>query len=186
MAVPPAGSKFTAEESIIIGNTVLYGATSGEAYINGVAGERFCVRNSGALAVVEGTGDHCAEYMTGGRLVVLGSVGRNFAAGMSGGIAYVYDKSGDFDFYCNKGMVELTRVGDAQDQQFLLETVQKHFEYTKSAVAGRILENWYASLGNFVKVMPLEYMRALNEMKIAEINKKLVGVTEEEELGRSV
>jgi len=186
VAVPPAGSKFTAEESIIIGNTVLYGATSGEAYINGVAGERFCVRNSGALAVVEGTGDHCAEYMTGGRLVVLGSVGRNFAAGMSGGIAYVYDKSGDFDFYCNKGMVELTRVGDAQDQQFLLETVQKHFEYTKSAVAGRILENWYASLGNFVKVMPLEYMRALNEMKIAEINKKLVGVTEEEELGRSV
>ncbi|MDA3900533.1 MAG: glutamate synthase large subunit [Spirochaetes bacterium] len=186
IVVPPEGSRFEAHKSIIIGNTVLYGATSGEAYVRGMAGERFCVRNSGALAVVEGTGDHCAEYMTGGRLVVLGQVGRNFGAGMSGGIAYVYDEANNFDFFCNKGMVELTRVGDAEDQQFLLKTIQQHYDHTGSSVAKEILDNWYALLKNFVKVMPLEYMRALNEMKIIEINKKLIGVTEEEELGRTV
>lgn len=186
VCVPPKGSSFTAEDNIIIGNTVLYGATAGEVYVNGVAGERFCVRNSGALAVVEGTGDHCAEYMTGGKLVVLGKVGRNFGAGMSGGIAYVLDKDGDFEFYCNMGMVELSPVGDAEDSEFLLKTVQKHYENTGSSVAKDILDNWSAYISKFVKVMPLEYKRALEEMKIKAIDEKLEHVKEEEEIGRTV
>jgi glutamate synthase (NADPH/NADH) large chain len=186
IAVPPKGSTFVPEENIIVGNTVLYGATGGEAFVNGVVGERFCVRNSGALAVVEGTGDHCAEYMTGGRLVVLGPVGRNFAAGMSGGIAYVLDEKGDFDYFCNHGMVELTPVGDAEDAEFLMKAIRKHYDATGSDVARKILDNWAEYLLKFVKVMPLEYKRALEEMKLEQIDKKLEGVIEEEEIGRTV
>ena len=182
IVVPPAGSTFEPEKNIIIGNTVLYGATGGEAYIRGVAGERFCVRNSGVTAVVEGTGDHCAEYMTGGSVIVLGKVGRNFAAGMSGGIAYVLDENGSFDFFCNKGMVELSPVRDFDDQDFMIETLKKHIEHTDSDRAKDILKHWYEYLPKFVKVMPLEYKRALNEMKIELIDKKLEDIREEQEL----
>ena len=132
VVVPPIGSTFEPQNNIIVGNTTLYGATGGEVYIKGVAGERFCVRNSGAKAVVEGTGDHCCEYMTGGRTVVLGTTGRNFAAGMSGGVAYVLDENGDFDYYCNKGLVELGPVEDRADIQELQELIQKHLLYTQS------------------------------------------------------
>jgi glutamate synthase (NADPH/NADH) large chain len=182
IAVPPDGSDFVAEESIIIGNTVLYGATGGEAYIRGLAGERFCVRNSGAIAVVEGTGDHCAEYMTGGRILVLGKVGRNFAAGMSGGIAYVLDRDGDFDYYCNKGMVELGPVRDFDDQDFVIELLRKHFRHTGSLMAQEILNRWYDFLPRFVKVMPFEYKRAIQEIMIEQIDKKLRAIREEEQL----
>ncbi len=181
IAVPPAGSTFKAEENIIIGNTALYGATGGEAFIRGISGERFCVRNSGAVAVVEGTGDHCAEYMTGGRIIVLGRVGRNFAAGMSGGVAYVLDH-GNFDYFCNKGMVELTSVREYDDQDFIIEWLQKHVHYTESPLAKDILKNWYDYLPRFVRVMPLEYRRALDEMKIARIDEKLKRIREEEQL----
>ncbi len=167
IVVPPSESSFKAEENIIIGNTVLYGATGGEAFVRGVAGERFCVRNSGALAVIEGTGDHCAEYMTGGRVIVLGRVGRNFAAGMSGGIAFVFDEQGDFDFYCNRDMVELSQVEDEEDIVFIREMVEKHLKYTGSSVAKKILASWEVSMPKFVKVMPLEFKRVLNEMKLA-------------------
>ncbi len=142
IVVPPAGTTYAAEENIIIGNTVLYGATSGEAYVRGVAGERFAVRNSGAIAVVEGTGDHGAEYMTGGRIIVLGCVGRNFAAGMSGGIAYVLNVDGDFAYFCNRSMVELSPALEIEDQDFLREYVQRHVNYTGSAIAQRVLNNW--------------------------------------------
>jgi len=182
IAVPPKGSTFEAEKNIIIGNTVLYGATAGEVFIRGIAGERFCVRNSGAIAVIEGTGDHCAEYMTGGKVIVLGKVGRNFAAGMSGGIAYVLDEKGDFDYFCNQGMVELTPLNDYEDQDFIIESLRKHIKYTDSSVAKNILKNWYDYLPKFVKVTPLEYKRALNEMKIALIDKKLKNIREEEQL----
>jgi glutamate synthase (NADPH/NADH) large chain len=182
IVVPPKGSTFVPEKNIIIGNTVLYGATEGEAYIPGIAGERFCVRNSGAIAVVEGTGDHCAEYMTGGRVIVLGPVGRNFAAGMSGGVAYVLDERGNFDYFCNKGMVELVPVRDYDDQDFIIETLKKHIHYTDSSKARNIIQNWYDYLPKFIKVMPLEYKRALNEMKIEMIDTKLKEIREEEQL----
>ncbi|RJP17593.1 MAG: glutamate synthase large subunit [Deltaproteobacteria bacterium] len=182
IVVPPDGSEFKAEENIIIGNTVLYGATGGEAFIRGVAGERFCVRNSGAVAVVEGTGDHCAEYMTGGRILVLGPVGRNFAAGMSGGIAYVLDVKGNFDYFCNKGMVELSQVRDFDDQDFIIELLRKHFKHTGSAIAQEILNKWYEYLPRFVKVMPFEYKRALQEIMIEQIDRKLQAIREEEQL----
>ncbi|HPF04499.1 MAG TPA: glutamate synthase large subunit [Spirochaetota bacterium] len=185
IVVPPAGSEFKPEESIIVGNTVLYGATGGEAYVHGIAGERFCVRNSGALAVVEGTGDHCAEYMTGGRVIVLGKVGRNFAAGMSGGIAFVLDMDGDFDFFCNKGMVELSQVRDYDDQDFILEMLKKHIHYTDSALAKDIIMKWYDYLPKFVRVLPLEYKRAMNEMKISLIDEKLKAIREEEQIMES-
>ncbi len=185
IAVPPTGTDFLPEENIIIGNTVLYGATRGEAFIRGIAGERFAVRNSGAIAVVEGTGDHCAEYMTNGRIIVLGRVGRNFAAGMSGGIAYVLDTDGTFEYFCNKGMVELSPVREFEDQDFIIEWLQKHIKYTASAVAKQILKNWHEYLPKFVKVLPLEYKRALDEMKIAQINTKLARIIEEEQLGAS-
>jgi len=129
------GSRFKPEENIICGNTLLYGATSGEVFINGVVGERFCVRNSGAIAVVEGAGDHCCEYMTGGRTVVLGRTGRNFAAGMSGGIAYVLDEEGDFDYYCNMQMVELSLIEEMADNKELKSLIQKHHRYTGSPLA---------------------------------------------------
>jgi len=183
IAVPPEGSDFIPEENIIIGNTVLYGATSGEAFIRGIAGERFAVRNSGAVAVVEGAGDHCAEYMTGGRIIVLGRVGRNFAAGMSGGIAYVLDNDGTFEYFCNKGMVELSAVREFEDQDFIIELLQKHVKHTSSAVAKDVLMNWHDYLPKFMKVLPLEYKRALDEMRIAQIEAKLARVREEEQLG---
>ncbi len=171
--VPPIGSTFEPHRNIIVGNTTLYGATSGDVYIQGVAGERFCVRNSGAKAVVEGTGDHCCEYMTGGRTVVLGTTGRNFAAGMSGGIAYVLDETGDFDYYCNKGLVELSQVEDRADIVELQDMIRKHLLYTQSPLAEKILTNWEEYLPKFVKVIPLEYKKVLNELKLKEVKKKL-------------
>ena len=125
--MPPVRSTFIAENNTIAGNTLMYGATSGEVYINGRVGERFCVRNSGAIAVVEGVGDHCCEYMTGGRVVVLGRTGRNFAAGMSGGVAYVWNKEGDFDYYCNMEMVELSLIEDSTTRKVLHELIRKHY-----------------------------------------------------------
>jgi glutamate synthase (NADPH/NADH) large chain len=183
IAVPPKGSDFIPEENIIIGNTVLYGATAGEVFVRGIAGERFCVRNSGVNAVIEGTGDHCAEYMTGGRLIVLGSVGRNFAAGMSGGIAYVLDKKGNFDFYCNRGMVELSFVEEKEDIDFIKKYLQKHVEYTDSSNAKNILANWEENLQKFIKVIPLEYKRALQELKLEQINMELNKIKDEEHIG---
>lgn len=173
IVVPPSGSTFVPEENIIVGNTTLYGATSGEVYIRGIAGERFAVRNSGAKAVVEGSGDHCCEYMTGGRVVVLGETGKNFGAGMSGGIAYVYDQNGDFEYFCNKGLVELSPVEDKVDIRELQELISSHMDYTQSALAANILSNWEECLPKFVKVIPLEYKKVLNEMKLAELNRKL-------------
>lgn len=182
IAVPPEGSTFAPEENIIIGNTVLYGATGGEAFIRGVAGERFCVRNSGAIAVVEGTGDHCAEYMTGGRIIVLGRVGRNFAAGMSGGIAYVLNRDGTFEYFCNRGMVELIPLLEYEDQEFVKEWLRKHIDYTGSSVALDILDNWHVYMPKFIKVMPLEYKRALQEMELEQIDERLKAIREEEQL----
>jgi len=173
IVVPPVGSTFDPEENIIIGNTSFYGATAGESYIRGVAGERFCVRNSGAKAVVEGTGDHCCEYMTGGRVVVLGKTGRNFAAGMSGGIAYVLDTEGNFDFYCNKGLVELDKVEDKSDIIELQELINKHLLYTQSSLAANILSNWEGFLPHFVKIIPFEYKKVIEERKLRELEQKL-------------
>ncbi|MDR1469095.1 MAG: glutamate synthase large subunit [Spirochaetaceae bacterium] len=184
VVAPPAGSTFKSAENIIVGNTLLYGATSGEAYIAGVAGERFCVRNSGATAVVEGAGDHCAEYMTGGRLVVLGNVGRNFAAGMSGGIAYVLDLRGNFAFYLNHGMVELTQLTaePAEDEVFVKRQIENHVKWTGSAYAKSILGKWDGYRARFYKVMPIEYKRALEQQKIAALDAKLKGIHETEDL----
>ena len=165
IAVPPEGSRFIPQENIIIGNTALYGATGGEAYVRGVAGERFGVRNSGALAVVEGAGDHCAEYMTGGRLVVLGAVGRNFAAGMSGGIAYVLNLDGSFNYFCNQDMVELSPAIELEDQNEIKQLLLNHVHYTGSALAQNVLDQWYRFMPKFVKVLPLDYKRVLDQMK---------------------
>ncbi|HJZ42008.1 MAG TPA: glutamate synthase large subunit [Bacteroidales bacterium] len=173
VVVPPRGSTFKPEANIIVGNTLLYGATSGEAYIRGVAGERFAVRNSGAQAVVEGVGDHCCEYMTGGRVVVLGTTGRNFAAGMSGGIAYVLNDNGNFDYFCNKGMVELSAVGDRDDLLELQHLVNNHYLHTRSELAESILVNWEEYLPRFVKVIPLEYKKVLEEQKISQLLEKI-------------
>jgi glutamate synthase (ferredoxin) len=162
---PPAGSTFIPEENIIIGNVAFYGATSGEGYIRGMAGERFCVRNSGVYAVVEGVGDHGCEYMTGGRVVVLGPTGRNFAAGMSGGIAYVLDEAGDFGRdRCNLEMVELEGVVLPEDLQTLQAMIENHLRYTQSTLAGRILAHWDHYLPRFLKVMPTDYKRALEQL----------------------
>jgi glutamate synthase (ferredoxin) len=163
---PPASSTFAAEENIIIGNVAFYGATAGEAYICGVAGERFCVRNSGVHAVVEGVGDHGCEYMTGGRVVVLGSTGRNFAAGMSGGVAYVFDENGDFATRCNAAMVGLEKLTDADEIEELRQTIARHGDATKSKRAWKILAEWNPA--KFVKVMPKDYKRALASLKKAE------------------
>ena len=157
---PPSASRFQAEENIIIGNVALYGATSGEAYIRGVAGERFAVRNSGAHAVVEGVGDHGCEYMTGGRVVVLGTTGRNFAAGMSGGIAYVLDADGEFGGRANRGMVDLEGLA-AADESFLQEIIERHVALTGSELGARILEDWRTVRAQFVKVMPRDYKRVV-------------------------
>jgi glutamate synthase (NADPH) large chain len=158
---PPRGSTFVPEDNIIIGNVALYGATSGEAYVRGVAGERFAVRNSGVHAVVEGIGDHGCEYMTGGRVVVLGRVGRNFAAGMSGGVAYVLDVAGDFRRRCNPGMVELEALAEAEEIALVRSLIRRHVEATGSTYAARLLEAWVSSQPRFVKVMPKDYKRVL-------------------------
>ncbi|NPA37692.1 MAG: glutamate synthase large subunit [Chlorobi bacterium] len=173
IVVPPNGSTFVPEKNIIIGNTVLYGATSGFLYVRGVAGERFAVRNSGAHAVVEGVGDHCCEYMTGGRVVVIGKTGRNFAAGMSGGIAYILDEDGNFEYYCNKGLVDLTPVEDYADVQELQFMLNKHLMHTQSERAQEILVNWEQYLPMFIKVIPFEYKKVLEEEKVRELEKKL-------------
>ncbi len=165
--VPPAGSSFAPEDNIIAGNTLLYGATSGEIYINGRVGERFCVRNSGAIAVVEGVGDHCCEYMTGGRTVVLGTTGRNFAAGMSGGIAYVWDKNGDFDYFCNMEMVELSLIDNVADNRELHRLISAHYKHTRSPLAARMLDDWDNYVGQFLKVIPVEYKKVLEAEKEA-------------------
>ncbi len=162
---PPKQSSFKAEENIIVGNVVLYGATSGEAYFCGRAAERFCVRNSGAHAVIEGIGDHGCEYMTGGRVVVLGSTGRNFAAGMSGGVAYIWDPREEFLAHCNLGMVELERVEDEHDVAELKRLIECHQRYTGSMVAEQVLDEWPETLGQFVKVMPSDFKRVLEERK---------------------
>ncbi len=173
IVVPPTGSSFIPEENIIIGNTVLYGATRGNLYVRGVAGERFAVRNSGANAVVEGVGDHCCEYMTGGRVVVIGKTGRNFAAGMSGGIAYILNQDGNFEYYCNKGLVDLTPVEDYADIKELQFMLNKHLMHTNSEKAQEILVNWDKYLPMFVKVIPFEYKKVLEEQKLKELEKKL-------------
>ncbi|MCA9400907.1 MAG: glutamate synthase large subunit [Candidatus Omnitrophica bacterium] len=160
---PPKKATIVPEENILIGNVVLYGAIRGEAYFRGVAGERFCVRNSGAQTVVEGIGDHGCEYMTGGRVVVIGPVGRNFAAGMSGGLAYIWDMDGDFSTKCNMGMVDLYDVTEKEDVQELRRLIENHYKYTESTVAKRILDNWNAILPQFVKVYPSDYRRVLEE-----------------------
>jgi glutamate synthase domain-containing protein 3 len=160
---PPEGATFAAEESVIVGNTVLYGATRGRAFFRGLAGERFAVRNSGADAVVEGVGDHGCEYMTGGRVVVLGRTGRNFAAGMSGGIAYVLDEDGGFGGRCNMELVGFEPCSD-EDEAALRELVEEHAERTGSPVAARVLADWDATLPRFTKVMPHDYKRALAEL----------------------
>jgi len=162
---PPKNSNYAAEDNIIAGNVVLYGATSGECYLRGIAAERFCVRNSGASAVVEGVGDHGCEYMTGGRVVILGRTGRNFAAGMSGGVAYVYDNENRFTERCNREMVELEEVEEAEDLQELKVLIQKHFDHTQSIVARRILDDWEQCISKFIKVMPTDYKRVLQSRK---------------------
>ena len=156
---PPPGATFAPEDNIIIGNVAFYGATSGEAYVSGVAGERFCVRNSGAYAVVEGVGDHGCEYMTGGRVAVLGSTGRNFAAGMSGGIAYVLDITGDFRLNCNTEMADVLPVKAAADIEELRAMVERHLRYTGSPRAAQVLEGWAGMIPRFVKVYPRDYRR---------------------------
>jgi glutamate synthase (NADPH/NADH) large chain len=162
---PPRESTFKAEENLIVGNVVLYGATSGQAFFRGRAAERFCVRNSGAWAVIEGVGDHGCEYMTGGRAVVLGATGRNFAAGMSGGIAYVWDRAGDFNLRCNLATVELERLEEEQDISDLLELIESHYRYTDSPVARHVLDHWPRILDQFIKVMPVDYKRVLMERR---------------------
>ena len=162
---PPAESPFVAEDNVILGNVALYGATSGEAYFRGTAAERFCVRNSGARAVVEGVGDHGCEYMTGGRAVVLGPTGRNFAAGMSGGIAYVYDPDDVFSVHCNLGMVDLEKLEEPEDIAELLVMIRNHHQHTGSAVARRLLDDWDTAISKFVKVMPIDYRRVLMQQK---------------------
>jgi len=178
--VPAAGTTFAAEDNIICGNTLMYGATSGEVYINGRVGERFAVRNSGATAVIEGAGDHCCEYMTGGAVVVLGTVGRNFGAGMSAGVAYVYDENHDFDYFCNMEMVELTLVEDLYDLKELRGLIERHYAETGSAKAKRILDSWYESINNFIKVTPIEYKKVLMEKRLRELEAKQKHLTHQE------
>ena len=175
--IPPKTASFLPEKNIIGGNTLLYGATAGEIFINGRVGERFCVRNSGAVAVVEGVGDHCCEYMTGGRTVVLGPTGKNFAAGMSGGLAYVLDMKGNFDYFCNMEMVELTLVEDKSDSLELQQLIGRHLHYTQSPLAKQILDDWEEYLTYFIKVTPIEYKRVLQEDKMEEIKRKIEKVS---------
>jgi glutamate synthase domain-containing protein 3 len=159
--VPHPTSRFNAEENVIAGNTILYGATSGETFINGMAGERFAVRNSGATAVVEGVGDHACEYMTGGVVVVLGKTGHNFAAGMSGGVAFVYDPHRAFALRCNHEMVDVVNVLDTEQQERLHDLISRHAQHTNSAIAKRILDSWSTSVQDFALVFPHEYRKYL-------------------------
>ena len=177
--LPPTRSNFKAEDNIIAGNTGLYGATSGQIFINGRVGERFGVRNSGAIAVIEGAGDHCCEYMTGGRVVVLGETGRNFAAGMSGGVAYVWDKNHTFDYFCNMDMVELGLVEDSISRKELLELIRQHYLHTGSALAGRMLDNWNHYVDDFIQVVPIEYKRVLQEEQMARLREKIANMQRE-------
>ncbi|MBO7471522.1 MAG: glutamate synthase large subunit [Bacteroidaceae bacterium] len=176
--LPPArcNAEFHAEDNIIAGNTGLYGATSGELYVNGRVGERFGVRNSGAIAVIEGAGDHCCEYMTGGRVVVLGKTGRNFAAGMSGGVAYVYDPDHTFDYFCNMDMVEINLVEDTVSRKELLELIRQHYLHTGSALAGQMLDDWQRYVEDFIQVVPIEYKRVLQEEQMAKLSQKIAEV----------
>jgi glutamate synthase (NADPH/NADH) large chain/glutamate synthase (ferredoxin) len=167
IVVPPKGVTYNPEETILIGNTSLYGATQGECYFYGTAGERFAVRNSGVRAVIEGTGDHGCEYMTGGVVVVLGKTGRNFAAGMSGGIAFVLNEDGKFEQRCNQGMVELEKVTTAEDKQTLRTMIEAHHRHTGSRKAKLALDAWATMLPKFVKIMPVDYKRVLAERKAA-------------------
>ncbi len=173
--LPPAryDASFVAEDNIIAGNTGLYGATTGELYVNGRVGERFGVRNSGAIAVIEGAGDHCCEYMTGGRVVVLGETGRNFAAGMSGGVAYVWDKNHNFDYFCNMDQVEINLVEEASARKELHELVRQHYLYTGSELARRMLDDWNHYIEDFVQIVPIEYKRVLQEEKLRELQQKI-------------
>ncbi|MGM9705783.1 MAG: glutamate synthase large subunit [Prevotella sp.] len=171
--LPPVRSNFAAEDNIIAGNTGLYGATSGELYVNGKVGERFGVRNSGAIAVIEGAGDHCCEYMTGGRVVVLGETGRNFAAGMSGGVAYVWDKNHNFDYFCNMDMVEINLVEDSHYRKELHELIRQHYLYTGSKLARTMLDDWNRYVEDFIQVVPIEYKRVLQEEQVKKLQKKI-------------
>ena len=171
--LPPVRSNFEAEKNTIAGNTLLYGATSGEVYINGRAGERFAVRNSGATAVVEGVGDHCCEYMTGGRVVVLGQTGRNFAAGMSGGVAYVRNRDGNFDYFCNMEMVELSLIEEASYRKELHELIRQHYLYTGSKLARTMLDDWPRYADQFIQVVPIEYKKVLQEEQMQKLQQKI-------------
>ena len=171
--LPPIRSNFAAEDNIIAGNTGLYGATSGELYINGKVGERFGVRDSGAIAVIEGAGDHCCEYMTGGRVVVLGETGRNFAAGMSGGVAYVWDKNHNFDYFCNMDMVEINLVEESSYRKELHELIRQHYLYTGSKLARTMLDDWNRYVEDFIQVVPIEYKRVLQEEQVKKLQQKI-------------
>ena len=171
--LPPVRSNFNAEDNIIAGNTGLYGATSGELYVNGKVGERFGVRNSGAIAVIEGAGDHCCEYMTGGRVVVLGETGRNFAAGMSGGVAYVWDKNHNFDYFCNMDMVEINLVEENSYRKELHELIRQHYLYTGSKLARTMLDDWNRYVEDFIQIVPIEYKRVLQEEQVKKLQQKI-------------
>ena len=173
---PAASARFDASQNTIAGNTILYGATSGELFMAGRAGERFAVRNSGAVAVVEGAGDHCCEYMTGGRVVVLGPTGRNFAAGMSGGLAYVWDPDHNFDYYCNMSMIELGLIEEKARMKELKGLIERHFQLTGSALAGRMLQDWKTYAEDFIQVTPVEYKRVLHEEQLKMLNEKIGNV----------
>jgi glutamate synthase (ferredoxin) len=162
---PPKGSTFVAEDNIIIGNVALYGATAGELFVRGMAGERFAVRNSGVNAVVEAIGDHGCEYMTGGKVIVLGKTGRNFAAGMSGGTAYVLDEAGDFKTRCNMELVALEKLTDTDEIEEVWKLIQRHQAFTQSERAAKILADWKHYLPKFVKVLPQDYARVLASLK---------------------
>jgi glutamate synthase (NADPH/NADH) large chain len=171
--LPPQRSEFAAEDNVIAGNTGLNGATSGKIFINGKVGERFGVRNSGAIAVIEGAGDHCCEYMTGGRVVVLGKTGRNFAAGMSGGVAYVWDPDHDFDYFCNMDMVEINLVEENSSKKELLELIRQHYLHTSSSLALKMLNDWESYVDEFIQVIPIEYKRVLQEQQVLKLQQKI-------------
>ena len=177
--LPPSNSSFEAGDNIIAGNTGLYGATSGELYINGKVGERFAVRNSGSIAVVEGAGDHCCEYMTGGRVVVLGETGRNFAAGMSGGVAYVWDRHQNFDYFCNMDMVEINLVEESSSRKELHELILQHYLRTGSKVARMLLDDWNRYVGEFIQIVPFEYKRVLQEEQYRKLQQKIADMQRE-------
>jgi glutamate synthase (NADPH/NADH) large chain len=177
--MPPKGSDFNADENIIAGNTLLYGATKGELYVNGKVGERFAVRNSGAHAVIEGAGDHCCEYMTGGRVVVLGETGRNFAAGMSGGVAYVWNKNQNFDYFCNMEMVEISLVEETEARKELRQLIRQHYFYTNSKLAHRMLDDWDKYADQFIQIVPIEYKRVLHEEKMRKLQEKIEGLQQD-------